>query len=218
MGLFSSSHCLFMCGGIASAFSSPSNTQSQLYLKVILFHLGRLTCYSSLGLIAGFFMVAIGNYIDSIGFILRHLAGALLILIGFYLLGRGKLLKQVELKLGFIWQHIQPFVKRSYHSAHPSQGFLLGIAWGFLPCGIIYSTLLWAITTTQNSQAAIVMFAFGLGTLPAFLSLFFFQKTLTAFFTAKAVRVVVASLFIVFGVWTLLPLVLPTIAWQHPFC
>jgi hypothetical protein len=43
----------------------------------------------------------------------------------------------------------------------------LGLVWGWLPCGLVYSVLLIAATSAQPIQGAFVIIAFGLGTLPA---------------------------------------------------
>ena len=43
---------------------------------------------------------------------------------------------------------------------------MYGLVWGWLPCGLVYSVLIMAFSAASLSQGALVMLAFGLGTLP----------------------------------------------------
>src|SRR5690554_7460231 len=62
---------------------------------------------------------------------------------------------------------LKPVTKRFIGSVKPHHQFSLGMLWGFLPCGLIYSALAWVAAEGNPTMGAATMFAFGLGTLPA---------------------------------------------------
>ena len=73
-------------------------------------------------------------------------------------------------KLGAkLWRHIQPLGKRLFPIQTPLQAYLLGLLWGWLPCGLVYTVVAWSLTTASAYDGAMLMLGFGLGTLPAML-------------------------------------------------
>ena len=73
-------------------------------------------------------------------------------------------------KLGAkLWRHIQPLGKRLFPIRTPLQAYLLGLLWGWLPCGLVYAVVAWSLTTGNAYDGAMLMLGFGLGTLPAML-------------------------------------------------
>lgn len=216
LGLLSSGHCLFMCGGISQALSSQTKDKS--WLNTLLFHSGRISCYALLGLLLGSVIHQIAMEYHLLAKVLRHLSGVLLILIGLYIAGADRFLKVVEKRFAFIWKGLQPAVKKVLGMQRLHHAYALGFLWGFLPCGIIYSTLLWASTTTQGASASLVMLLFGLGTVPSFLVLGFFGEQLMTMLRRKQLRNLIGGLFVVFGLWTIAALFPNLTALGHPFC
>ena len=88
-----------------------------------------------------------------------------------------------------------------------SDALLLGFLWGLLPCGLIYSALALAVVSGNPLQAALVMLAFGAGTLPAMLLLGVFSGTLVQSLTRDSSRIFLGTLVMATALWTLLPLV-----------
>ena len=88
-----------------------------------------------------------------------------------------------------------------------SDALLLGFLWGLLPCGLIYSALALAVVSGNPLHAALVMLAFGAGTLPAMLLLGVFSGTLVQSLTRDSSRIVLGALVMATALWTLLPLV-----------
>jgi hypothetical protein len=80
---------------------------------------------------------------------------------------------------------------------------MAGFIWGWLPCGLVYSTLTWSVASGSASQGALIMLAFGLGTLPALLSAGMAAKRLAAWVQKKTVRLLSGLLLIAFGGQTL---------------
>jgi sulfite exporter TauE/SafE len=54
---------------------------------------------------------------------------------------------------------------------HPGQALWLGMVWGWLPCGLVYSALTLALSSGSGVSGGAVMLAFGAGTLPTLLTL-----------------------------------------------
>ena len=216
LGLFSTAHCLFMCGGISQALTFQQ--EKQVVMKTLLFHAGRIACYGFLGLVIGAVIYQFATEYHTLSRWLRHGSGVLLIVIGLYIAGRGSLLKALEKRLGFFWRFLQPAVKRTMKMEKTYHAIGLGFLWGFLPCGLIYSMLLWAAASTQGVETSVVMLAFGLGTLPGFLLLHSFSVSIRSFLQKKPLRLIIGGLFIVFGLWTILPLIPQFSFIKHPFC
>jgi sulfite exporter TauE/SafE len=79
----------------------------------------------------------------------------------------------------------------------------LGLAWGWLPCGLTYSMLLLAATTASVTMGALVMAAFGLGTLPSMVSATVaFKRAARALASRTTLRNVAGALLLAFGAWT----------------
>ena len=69
-----------------------------------------------------------------------------------------------------VWQFIKPIAQYFLPLKHPLFAFPLGFLWGWLPCGLVYSTLSWAASSGSAENGALIMLGFGLGTLPAMLT------------------------------------------------
>lgn len=205
LGFFGSVHCMGMCGGIVGALSFSTDKSSSSFKKTAIqlsYHLGRISTYGLLGLIAGLFGLWLAGSHEWMGIILRSIAGILLMLMGMYILGVQQSLVWLE-KLGKgLWQKVQPLSKSLLPVSRPSQAFPFGLIWGLLPCGLLYSTLSWALVAADPLQSALLMMAFGLGNLPALLSFAAFTSQLTRLKQNPWVTTTMGLLIIGFGVWT----------------
>jgi len=179
IGLLSSLHCLGMCGGIMGALSLslPAEVREnrvQIGLFVTAYNLGRISSYMLAGALAGAFGVEVLEWLglndDSGHAILRMFGAVFVVLIGLYLGGWFPQLIKLE-KLGQpVWKIIEPVARRLMPIKTPYQALLYGMLWGWLPCGLVYVILLMTVTSGSAVQGALMMGAFGLGTLPAMLS------------------------------------------------
>jgi sulfite exporter TauE/SafE len=108
------------------------------------YHLGRLTTYSVLGIAAG-----------SGGFLIRWVGGNAGV---FLLIGAALLVLQAARRLrpGF-----------ALPLTRTLRGYPLGLALGFLPCGLLYAALATAASTASPLYGAMAMLCFGLGTVPS---------------------------------------------------
>ena len=134
---------------------------------------------------------------------LRYLAGLLLIAMGLYIADWWRGMALLERAGARLWQPVQRLSSRWLPIRHWPQGFALGLCWGLMPCGLIYSSLAWAATAQSPAASALMMFLFGLGTLPAMLATSLGADRLQAFLRRRGLKLLIALLLIVSGVWTL---------------
>lgn len=162
------SHCVGMCGPLVSAFTLRRRANRQeLSTPLVLYQLGRLTTYMTLGTIlgaAGYFLTAIIRQWQGV---MAVGLGVMMALMGLNLLGLLPL--PPHLTSTRFAGAVAGQIKRLTGSHHPAAPFGLGLANGLLPCGPIYALGLLAATSGDPLRGAGVMLIFGLGTLPAML-------------------------------------------------
>ena len=206
LGLTSTLHCWGMCGGIVGALSIgftekdtfPLNKKS-VYLLAL--NTGRITSYTIAGLIAGLLGVKISQLISpEYGHtILRVLSGVILIIIGLHLAGWLPVFRSLESIGNVIWKHIQPLGKKLLPVNTISKAFSIGMIWGWLPCALVYSVLFWSITSGSILNSVLIMFAFGLGTLPSMFMAGIAGSELFSFSKRQSLRKFAGILIIIFG-------------------
>ncbi|ROQ19444.1 sulfite exporter TauE/SafE family protein [Marinimicrobium koreense] len=205
LGLFSSAHCLGMCGGIMGALSAaiPAEARGRRWRLLLSYNVGRIASYTLMGLLAG--LVAGG--ITPLDPVLRLLAGLLLIAMGLYLAGWWRGLTWLERGGAVVWRRLQPLGKSLLPVRRAPQALLLGALWGWLPCGLVYTALAYALAQGNVWASGGTMLAFGLGTLPAVLAAGVMAQQLTRLLQRRGLRVFMALAIILFGLWTLWPAV-----------
>ncbi|MDP3515589.1 MAG: sulfite exporter TauE/SafE family protein [Pseudohongiella sp.] len=126
---------------------------------------GKILGYMALGLIAGAGGFLLGGMNSAAFVMLRALSGILLIALGLYMAGWWLGVLSLERWAYRLWQ---PVLRRVQHLSlrHTSNKLLAGIAWGLLPCGIVYSVLSLALASGSAINGLLIMMVFGLGTLP----------------------------------------------------
>ncbi|BFM21174.1 sulfite exporter TauE/SafE family protein [Gilvimarinus japonicus] len=203
LGFFSSTHCLGMCGGIMGALTMAVESPSQWRAAaiVVCYNLGRLASYALLGALAG----AFGETVYALGAatVLRVIAAALLFAMAFYLAGWWRGLLKLEAIGQRLWRYIQPIGRRLMPVRGPLPALGLGLVWGWLPCGLVYSALGYAMTQPAASAGALFMLAFGVGTLPAVLLAAFATGRVRGWAQRRSLRLAGALLLLVFAGWTL---------------
>lgn len=202
LGLLGSAHCLGMCGGISSAVAMGIDKRNSNPLLLLAgFNLGRIASYSSAGGLLG----VLGWLISSpeVAVFLRTLAGIILVLMGLYVAQIWKGLSHLEKQGAFIWRYIQPFSKKLLPVKSPPQALLLGALWGWLPCGLVYSTLIWSATAANWQQSALLMACFGLGTLPGMLATGLLAQQVQQLLKNRKTQTIAGMMIIAFGIYTI---------------
>lgn len=211
LGIGGSTHCFGMCGGIGAALGVAA--QNKRVLMAFSYNFGRIFSYALLGAIFGgavqWFGAATSPFVPAIGLWLRAAAGLMIIAMGLYIGGWWFGLTRLEQLGAPIWKKIQPFTAKLLPPRTLPAAWSLGILWGFLPCGLIYSTLSWAAARGNAIESAQLMAVFGLGTLPAMAAVTLGGEQLRVHFQKPLVRKCAGVFLIAIGVLTI------AVPWSH---
>ena len=170
IGLAGGVHCVGMCSGIAGALRFATPPAHSHWPYTLSYNAGRILSYTLFGAVAGFIGQLSVQGLPGAFPVLKVISALLLLAMAAYL-GRWWLgLRRLEQAGGFIWKHLQPISKRFIPFRHPVAALPYGMIWGWLPCGLVYSALSWAMVSGSSASGALVMLCFGLGTLPALLA------------------------------------------------
>ncbi len=202
LGLLGGGHCLGMCGGLMGALSlgiAPAQRQHRLRLLVA-YNLGRVLSYAMAGLLLGLAGWAVANSPFAMG--LRLLAALLLIVMGLYLAGWWSGLTRLEGLGRGLWRRVQPLAGHLLPVTSIPRAMALGALWGWLPCGLVYSTLLWASSQGHAGYSALLMLAFGIGTWPVLLATGVAAERTRALLRRRGLRMAAGLLVILFGLWS----------------
>lgn len=202
VGLLGGTHCVGMCGGIVSALSLGAPARWSMLLS---YNSGRILSYGVAGAIAGALGAASMGLEGQVPVrqILFFLANLMLVALGLYLLGMTRTLAFTERAGQHLWRLIQPLTKRFLPVRTMAQAFPLGLLWGWLPCGLVYSALASSLTAGSSGRGALMMLAFGLGTLPNLLLAGILFARLNEFVRRPAVRMFSGLLVLGFGLYGL---------------
>jgi sulfite exporter TauE/SafE len=159
-GLFGGVHCAGMCGGIVGTLAVDA--RGPRIGRQLLFNTGRIASYVLVGAAAGALLPA--------QLALFVVANLFMILLGLYIAGWGRLVLGLERVGAIAWKHIQPFARSLLPIDSPRKALAAGLLWGWVPCGLVYSMLALAAASGTSLDGALVMLAFGVGTLPNLLA------------------------------------------------
>lgn len=203
IGLLGGTHCVTMCGGIVGALTMGATPRLSLHVA---YNVGRIASYTLAGAVAG----GVGQASIALAgqwplrALLYVLANLMLIALGLYLLGVTRALAFSERFGQELWRHLQPLTRRCLPARSVAQALPLGLLWGWLPCGLVYSALATALTSGSAWRGAGMMLAFGTGTLPNLLLAGLLAARLQTYARRPALRVASGLLILGFGVCGLL--------------
>lgn len=175
-GIAGSAHCFAMCGSLAGAFGMRARaigvSTGGAFGNALSYHVGRLGGYSIAGAICGLLGATLQAVLDlaRIGSWLRIASGILLLLIALRMLSPWNPLGWLETLGAKFWRGLQPLTQKTSTLNGRAQALALGFLWGWLPCGLVYSMLLFAALSGNALHGGGILLAFGLGTLPAMLT------------------------------------------------
>jgi len=209
MGSF---HCVGMCGPIAFMLPVDHNKPSKKLLQVFLYHLGRLTSYSLLGLVFGF--LGKGLYVFGLQQRLSIIIGILMItaiLIPYKTFNKYNFSKPIYAVLSKIKNQLGKELQKK----SPDTFLTIGLLNGFLPCGLVYMALFGSIATANPWLGALFMALFGLGTIPLMTTAVYFGSMLKGSAKKSVQRLIpvfvilVGLLFILRGMGLGIPYISP---------
>lgn len=226
-GLLGGLHCAGMCGGIVAALSAPSvapahsaalvpkvatavrvnfvparsGPGSRRWPIALAFNGGRIATYALAGSVAG----AAGSmllFVDGTLPVQRMMyaaANLMLAALGLYLLGVTRFLRGFERAGAGLWRRLQPLLRHLLPANTLPRAAGLGVLWGWMPCGLVYSVLAIALLTGSAWQGALVLAAFGAGTLPNLLLVDALLRWSTDRRALNVVRGISGALLVAFG-------------------
>jgi len=200
-GLLGSGHCFGMCGGIAAGLGAMS--PGRAVMPALQFNLARLLSYAVLGLIAATVLSGVSSLVP-VGRWLRVVTAIMILLIGLKFLFEFPGIGFIERGGAGLWKKVMPWALRAGGRNDGLGRILLGICWGLVPCGLVYSILVTAASTAHPVKGAITMLAFGIGTLPSMLGLTVAAPALNTFLGDRTIRKVIGFALIILALWTLM--------------
>jgi sulfite exporter TauE/SafE len=220
IGLAGGVHCIGMCGGIVSAFSIVSasprrfpiavvtegtqvaagNGNSQ-WMHMLSYNGGRIASYAVAGAIVGGAAQGLAILIDiqALRTVMFWTSNGILAMLGLYLMGLWPGVARLEALGQSLWRRLQPLTPRLFPLNSAPKLFAAGLIWGWLPCGMVYSMLLTAMLAGTASRGAMMMAAFGAGTLPAMFLIGFVGLRIANLRHYKELRIVAGALVLAFG-------------------
>lgn len=204
LGFAGSVHCVAMCGGIAGALQQamPERGPLEAGLSSLLYSLGRITSYAVAGAMAGGIGTVFAPAASALGRV-HVLVGFVIVAIGLQIAFGGRLFAPLERAGLAIWRRAAPLARRIGRPERAWQVFALGLVWGWLPCGLVYSALVLAAASGRPALGALAMASFGLGTLPAVWAATGFGALLTRLGGGASVRRSAGVALVAFGLWSI---------------
>jgi len=201
-GLASSLHCIGMCGGISASLVmtlAPATDRAAQLRVALLTQLGRILAYVMAGAVLGGLSSQVYLTVDrELGFVLLRWAAALtLVYIGLSVAGIAPQLAGLDRLGGRIMALAHGPAGRRVQAAGP---VFAGMVWGFLPCGMVYAALFYAMLSADPVSGAAIMAGFGAGTLPAVLLTALGASHVLALAKRRGMRWIVGSGIILVGI------------------
>ena len=198
-------HCIGMCGGIVLAYSTikiePASSKVSKTVAHLLYNFGRVLTYTVLGALFGA-IGGVATFSNTANGTLLIIAGVAMVLAGLSLMGKIKFLTVIEHSISS-----SNFYKKSFqkilHSKSNVSFFILGMLNGLLPCGFVYFFAITAASTASPFHGALVMFIFGVSTIPAMFSLGFLSSLASATSFRNMMMSLSSVAVILYGLFTL---------------
>ena len=196
-------HCAAMCGGLVGVACRASATgPAPRWHYALAYNGGRILSYVAAGAVAG----ALGQA----GLLLRGdaqaqrvflvIASLALIVLSLQLAGFASVTRAAEAVGSLVWRRVRPFSGWFLPVTSTPRAFGLGVVWGWLPCGMVYAALLPALASGNPWHGALVMLAFGAGTLPNLLALAMAFERLQHWSANRVLRFTVSAVIAGLGV------------------
>lgn len=202
-GVFGGVHCIAMCGGLATSLGATRDRINS-WQHALWLNLGRIGGYTLAGALVG----GVGSLlwrlvrIENLALGLRALVGVVLLLVAARMLFPARF-KPLTRLANALWQRLLPWRDRLVPKTGPGRPLMLGLFWGWLPCGLSTTLLMAAWLEASALHGGLLMLAFGLGTLPLMTSLSWSGAHFSARLSQPGLRRVAAGLIALAGIVTL---------------
>lgn len=199
IGLFTSIHCVAMCGGINLSQCIPHDAKDletgsrfSVLKPTFLYNFGRVLSYTMVGFISGG-LGSVMTFSNTMQGVLKLVAGVFMIIMGINMLGIFPWLRKLNPKMPKCF--VSEIGKQKSNRNDP---LLVGLLNGLMPCGPLQAMQIYALSTGSPFAGAFSMFLFSLGTVPLMFGLGALSSALGKKFTHKVMKVG-AVLIVVLG-------------------
>ena len=210
VGLAGGVHCVGMCGGIVAALTPiPSINRGakdgQRFIILSAYNLGRVASYTLAGALIGGLGAGVSSLVDldATRQIMLVIASLFMLALGLYLAGVWQGVVYLERGGKYLWKYVEPLSRRFIPADTIAKAIPLGFLWGWLPCGLVYTILIWSLSAGSAEKGALLMLAFGLGTLPNLLAIGYLATRLAVFMHNPLTKKLVGLLLGLLGLWML---------------
>ncbi len=204
-GFLGGVHCAGMCGGIVTALVGQSAGNIRPWLMHLAYNAGRIASYALAGAAVGA-IGSLGLLLDEwlpVQIFVYVAANLLLIALGLYLAGMRSPITRLEHLGAGLWQRVQPLTRRFLPADSAPKALALGMLWGWLPCGLVYTVLFTALLSGSALKGVILMLAFGLGTLPNLMAAAVLLQRSRSLLTGRIARICSGAIVMAFGAYGL---------------
>ena len=210
VGLVTSIHCIFMCGGLVLTYA-VKGTESGPWYRRLVPHLAyqgsKITSYAIVALLLGGLVALVGHAINITPFRnwLMVVAGLYMVLLGIGMTGKVAFLRHISPRPPkFLIDALSRNRKKASSDAAEGHASLatpisFGLLTGLMPCAPLIAAQASAMASGSPTLGALGMIGFGLGTMPLMLVFGFASSLLTRQFQAK-LQFVAAIAVMIFGV------------------
>jgi sulfite exporter TauE/SafE len=205
VGLLGGVHCLGMCGSIVGIFTTQLPKDCSRWPFHLAYSSGRIASYTVAGALVGTVGQAGMLMRDAVPVqhLLFALSSLMLVMLGLYLAGLWGAVRRLENLGSGLWKRLQPYTTKLLPVNTVPRALALGALWGWLPCGLVYSVLVTSLASGSTVKGALIMAAFGLGTLPNLLAIGLFWERCRHWVQSPRVRLIAGMVVMGFGVYGL---------------
>lgn len=201
-GIAGSVHCIAMCGGIASIGIVGDRRAARPLVAAVLFHGARISSYAALGAafaaMGGLASAGIPGRFEAAG---RVLAASLMLALAIRILVNRDVFRLERLGAR-LFRGASPVWGALVRVRGPWRHAALGVLWGLMPCGLVYSMLAVAAATGRPLFGASAMAVFGLGTVPALIGFTLGAATLAPALPRARLRLLAGVVVLIGALWT----------------
>lgn len=212
MGLFSSLHCIGMCGSIIGTLTlslKPEirNNKKTLFGYVLNYNLGRVFSYTLAGLLLGSIeaILTLPLGLEHGHRVLQLFSALIMVSAGLYIAGWFPRFAYIEKAGAGLWKQLEPYGRKLIPVKTRLHAFLFGMIWGWLPCGLVYAALALSVTTGDILRSSLTMLAFGLGTLPSVMGVGIMTDILTKLSKMHRFKQIVGMLLVLVALLAVFP-------------
>ncbi|QQG46719.1 MAG: sulfite exporter TauE/SafE family protein [Candidatus Azosocius agrarius] len=184
IGILGSFHCFGMCGVLSSMFffNIDKIYSNKIFFNQLFYNLGRIFSYSLIGLFFGGIGYFTTNFFGKMFILILKIFSGLILVIYFLYINNIKFYKLFLIEKLMVSLWIKLFkLNKNFNKNNIFKIFLFGMLWGFFPCGLIYTAVIYSLSSDSFVSSFFLMLFFGLGTFPSMFIMFYFSQNIIVF-------------------------------------